>query len=169
MLVSGMDLFILRHGLAGTHLNQLARDQIRPLTSKGIKKMKEIAKAIEAMELEVDHIWSSPYKRSRQTAEIVAKVFKKKVELVEALGADESPKKFYESFSKIRPRKGSLMLVGHEPFLSSLMSLFICGEPSSQFELKKGGLCQLTITTFQPQPRARLDWLLTPKQMALMK
>jgi len=165
-----MNLYILRHGLAGKHTaTVLARDRERPLTPKGVKKMKEIARAMQAMDLELDHIWSSPYRRARQTAEIVAEVYDQRVDLIDALGAEASPKKFFEAFSKIRPRSGSLLLVGHEPFLSSLMSLLVCGSASSQFDLKKGGLCQLTVRTFQPRPRAQLDWLLTPKQMMLMR
>jgi phosphohistidine phosphatase len=164
-----MNLYILRHGFAGKHIPVLARDRERPLTAKGVKKMKAIAKAIEAMGLEVDHIWSSPYKRARQTAEIVAKVVDTRVDLIDALGAEVSPKKFYEAFSKIRPRSGSLMLVGHEPFLSSLMSLLVSGSANTQFDLKKGGLCQLAVHSFQPRPRAQMDWLLTPKQMMLMR
>ena len=70
-----MKLYILRHGIAvepGTPGYETDAD--RPLTSEGERKMRQIAGAMEALELSFDLILSSPYLRARQTAEIVAEV-----------------------------------------------------------------------------------------------
>ncbi len=53
-------------------------DSERPLTDKGRKKMRQIAKALRHLGVEFDLILSSPYVRACETAEILADVFKMK-------------------------------------------------------------------------------------------
>jgi phosphohistidine phosphatase len=67
-----MRLYFLRHGLADWPEWDPARDHERPLTKDGMKKMKEQAKTLLALDLKLDAILSSPYTRAYQTADIVA-------------------------------------------------------------------------------------------------
>jgi len=60
------------------------------------------------------------------------------------------------------------LLVGHEPYLSELISLLVAGDSSLCVVMKKGGLCKLSVETLKHGRCACLEWLLTPKQMALM-
>lgn len=122
------------------------------------------------MGLSFDWIASSPYLRAEQTAEIVAEEFKAgaKLELVKELGADESPRAIIDKLRKRRPQPGSVILVGHEPYLSSLISLLLSGKPGLQIDLKKGGLCKLTVPSWKTPSPATLEWLLAPKEMLLM-
>ena len=71
-----MNLYIIRHAIAvneGT--DGYESDSERPLTDKGRKKMREIAKGLRNLGVEFDLILSSPYVRARETAEILADVF----------------------------------------------------------------------------------------------
>jgi hypothetical protein len=52
--------------------------------------------------------------------------------------------------------------------LSSLISLLVSGDASFAVVMKKGGLCKLSTESLKPGRCATLEWLLTPKQMALM-
>ena len=61
-----------------------------------------------------------------------------------------------------------MLLVGHEPYLSGLISLLVSGEATCAVVMKKGGLCKLSIESLKPGRCAALEWLLTPKQMGLM-
>jgi phosphohistidine phosphatase len=62
-----------------------------------------------------------------------------------------------------------VLLVGHEPYLSQLISHLLTGGPDCQITMKKAGLCLLTIESLRDDRRATLEWLLTPRQMARMR
>jgi phosphohistidine phosphatase len=166
-----MNLYILRHGLAvepGTA--GYARDSERPLLPKGERKLRKIAKAMKALELTFDLILSSPYLRARQTAQIIAESYgsRKEVEVADALVPGGSAKKLIESINQLKPEPDTVLLVGHEPYLSNLISLLICGETGLPIVMKKAGLCKLTADPLEYGRCAALDWLLTPKQLSLM-
>jgi phosphohistidine phosphatase SixA len=59
-------------------------------------------------------------------------------------------------------------LVGHEPFLSRLISLLATGGPDLQMDFAKGGLAKLEVDILRTGKCAVLAWLLTPRQMKLM-
>jgi phosphohistidine phosphatase len=166
-----MKLYVLRHGIAvepGTP--GYATDADRPLTPEGERKMRQIAGAMEALELSFDLILSSPYLRARRTAEIVAEVLKarKKLELSNSLTPDGSTKNLVELLNSMKPSPESVLVVGHEPSMSGLISLLISGREAFAVVMKKGGFCKLSTESLKPGRCATLEWLLTPKQMALM-
>jgi phosphohistidine phosphatase len=166
-----MNLFILRHGLAVEPGSPgFATDSDRPLTPKGERKLKKITQAIEKLELSFDWILSSPYLRARQTAEIVAQGLglRKKLELNEVLIPGGSSRKLIQLINERRPTPNEVLLVGHEPYLSDLISLLISDDAGFPVTMKKGGLCNLAIESLQHGQCAALEWLLTPKQMCLM-
>jgi phosphohistidine phosphatase len=169
--VETMNLYILRHGVAvepGTP--GFARDADRILTPEGEGKLRKIAKAMEAMELEFDLILSSPYLRAKQTAQIIAKAFgeRRQVELTDALIPGGSIRKLFNLIHQVDPAPSNILLVGHEPSLSDLISLLVSGGHGVPVVMKKGGLCKLSCDKLSAGRCATLQWLLTPKQMALM-
>ena len=167
-----MNLFVLRHGIA------VERDPVsfpddsrRPLTLKGEERLRMICEAMKALELSFDHVLSSPYRRASQTAEIVAAALdlKKMLEFRDELTPEGDTKAFIRSLSRLEPTPENVLLVGHEPYLSGLISQLISGEMAAAIDLKKGGLAKLEIEAqLRHGPCGRLAWLLTPKQMALM-
>ncbi len=58
-----------------------------------------------------------------------------------------------------------LLLVGHEPDLSELISFLLIGEKSLKIELKKAGFCKPSIDQLKFKKCAVLDYLFTPKQI----
>jgi phosphohistidine phosphatase len=69
---------------------------------------------------------------------------------------------------RLKPAPEKILLVGHEPDLSRLISVLATGTLQLQLDFKKGGLCKLEAETLRAGPCATLVWLLTPKQMKLM-
>ena len=165
-----MNLYLLRHGIAvepGTP--GFESDADRPLIPEGERKVEKIADAMEALELSFDWILSSPYVRARQTAEIVAKALdlRKKLEFSETLTPSGSMRKLIDILNERRLEH--VLLVGHEPFMSELISLLTAGEAGAMHAImKKGGLCKLGTENLRHGRCAALEWLLTPKQMSLM-
>jgi phosphohistidine phosphatase len=166
-----MNLYILRHGLAvdaGT--DGFEKDAERPLTPKGERKLWRIAQALEELEISFDWILSSPYVRARRTAEIIAEAQnnRKKVELTDHLAPAGSVKKLFELINRREPAPADVLLVGHEPSLSGLISLLLSGSSQVAVVMKKAGLCKLCIEELEAGHCATLEWLLTPKQLCLM-
>jgi phosphohistidine phosphatase len=167
-----MNLFILRHGIA------VERDPVsfpddsrRPLTLKGEDRVRSICDAMKSLELSFDHVLSSPYRRASQTAEIAAEALglRKALEFREELTPEGDPKALVRYLGRLEPTPENALLVGHEPYLSALISQLISGEVAAAIDLKKGGLAKLEIEAqLRFGPCAKLAWLLTPKQMALM-
>src|SRR5438067_11506670 len=66
-----MNLCFLRHGEADWQ-NWNKPDDERPLTERGRKEMKRVAKFLQRLKFSADAILTSPLPRASQTAEIVA-------------------------------------------------------------------------------------------------
>jgi phosphohistidine phosphatase len=166
-----MNIYILRHGIAVDPGSPgFAKDANRPLTPKGERRLWQVAEAMQTLDLSFDLILSSPYARARQTAEIVAEAFKarKKLEISADLEPGGSMKGLVELLNHLRPRPDDVLLVGHEPYLSGLISMLVSGEETLAVEMKKGGLAKLSTEALKAGRCATLEWLLTPRQMALM-
>jgi len=167
-----MNLYCLRHGLAAERDPRcFPDDSLRPLLSKGRKRLRLGCAALPAMELSFDRILSSPYLRAFQTAELVAATLglKKRLEVRAELAPGGDSQALVRYVSRLRPRPENVLLVGHEPDLSRLISHLISGDPGTAIEMKKGGLARLEIGPELRYSRcATLAWLLTPKQLELL-
>lgn len=167
-----MELYFLRHAIAIDRANPKYKDDAkRPLTAQGEQKMHCCALGMRALGLSFDTILCSPYVRARQTAEIVAQVFKLKSAKINFTNALVSDAPFEILLQEIRtdfPKSKNILLVGHEPHLSQcISSLLTNGNPFS-IDLKKGGLCHLSWYPTEERGIAALNWLLTPSQLCLI-
>ncbi len=167
-----MNLFVLRHGVAVERdLKYCPDDSLRPLTLKGEDRIRIASDAIRSLDIVFDQILSSPFLRARQTADIIAS----ELNLRRVLGfRDELKpggdfKALLRQINLLRPAPENLLIVGHEPDLSILISRLISGQSDVCMDLKKGGLAKLEIQGRLRAVRcASLHWLLTPKQLALL-
>ena len=167
-----MDLYILRHAIAverGTP--GYNDDSLRPLTDKGAKKMRRIAEGMLTLDLSFDAILSSPFIRAKQTAEIVAEAFhaRKQLEYSPHLETGGDPEKLIGDINGRYDSDATLMLVGHEPYLSGLVSMLVAGTGSVAIVLKKGGLCKLAVSGLHYGRCATLEWLLSPAQLVRVR
>ncbi len=166
-----MKIHILRHGIAVMRDDlDVGNDSGRQLTAKGKRQLRQTATAMKQMGLRFDLILSSPYLRARQTAEIVAESLKltKRLKFSDALEPDGSLKNLIGQLNESKPAPENVLLVGHEPYLSCLISLLTTGGMDLAMDFKKGGLCKLEIEKLSHGRCATLVWLLTPRQMKLM-
>ncbi len=164
-----MELFILRHGEAGKRLSAGSKDAERPLTVTGQKEVEEVAKSLRDLEIEFDFVVTSPLKRANQTAILVAKMLKneKKLEDWNELKPEGNRLELYRKLSRLK-QESSVLIVGHEPYLSKMISEIISDGQNARIVLKKAGLARITITSSVPKMRGELRWLLTAKHMKMM-
>jgi phosphohistidine phosphatase len=163
-----VNLYILRHGIAverGTP--GFKTDAERPLTPKGKRQLRQIAGAMQNLDLSFNLILSSPFLRARQTAEIVAQSLglKKRLAFSDELTPGGDPKALIPQLIELKPAPENVLLVGHEPCLSELIGRLISGGATAGIGLKKGGLAKLEVASLRFGRCATLAWLLTPKQM----
>lgn len=156
-----MNLYLIRHAIAEEETPS-GEDSQRELTDKGAKKMRLIAKGLRTLGVEFDLIVSSPYLRAVQTAEILSEVFKKKKfvlsdHLMPTGDMDLLIAEINEKYSV-----NSLAIVGHEPYLSTLVSLLTAGGTPVEMTFKKGGVCHLSTDDLHHTHKATLEWLLPP-------
>lgn len=164
-----MKLYILRHGDAAEHGDPRYKENERPLTSKGIQRTKQLAHVLREMEINFDMILTSPLTRARETAEIVARGLKLQdhIRFSEHLAPSGSMEELVHQVNMIRPAHESVMLVGHEPYLSGFVSLLCTGGPGLPMVFKKGALCRLDVQILACGKCAALDWLLQPRVIGL--
>lgn len=167
-----MNLFLLRHGVAMDRDPQSFPDDARrPLTLKGEDRVRLSCDAMQALELSFDAILSSPFLRARQTAEIVASALglRRQMEFRDELAPAGDAKVLLRFINRMQPAPENLLLIGHEPYLSELLSMLISGHPDALIDLKKNSLAKLEIAGRLKHGRcATLNWLLSPRQLALL-
>jgi phosphohistidine phosphatase len=165
-----MELYFLRHGLAGQHGDPAYKDDsLRPLTLEGRKKVRLAGQGMKTLGLKFDAIASSPFLRAKQTAEIVARVYKvKNIYLTDNLLPPAPVEKLLKDVRTRFPDAQNILLVGHEPHLSKMVSsLLKCGRMLA-IDFKKSGLCCLSVEGPSAGTNAVLNWLLTPAQLGLL-
>ena len=167
-----MDLFILRHGDAGNRLSDPMKDTKRQLTVSGKKEVVEIAKSLKKLGVKFNVIFSSPLARAFQTAKIIAEEYKliEQIEQSEDLKPNGSKDLLYNKLNKLNI-DSIILIVGHEPYLSSMINDIISkndtdrnyNKNNNNIILKKAGLSRIKITSTVPKLKGELRWLLTPR------
>jgi phosphohistidine phosphatase len=163
-----MDLFVLRHGKAEQSSEKA--DGKRVLTADGKDEMRKIGKWMQQKKFRFDVIATSPLTRAYETAEIVARSLGQKERL--AVWEELEPGGDLDALSYRVSRCGedaAILLIGHEPMLSMLISRIISGHDTVSLILAKGGLAKIRNFSFDKRPYGDLQWLLTPGQLLEMR
>ena len=165
-----MRIYLIRHSNAVEVGSEgYEDDSQRPLTEKGCEKMESIASALKRLGVQPDLIVSSPYVRARQTAELLAQglKYKGKIELNEALIPFGEANTIIGEINE-KYTVGELIIVGHEPSLGLLIGTLSAGTPEISITLKKGSVCCLAADDLRVEPKASIEWLLTPKILSAL-
>ena len=161
-----MQIYLLRHAIAFPRSPERASDdRSRPLTAEGRKKMRSAAPGMEFLGLTFDLVLSSPLVRCKQTASLVIARFRPRPKLryLSSLAPGSAPADLIQHIAQL-PASTAVLLVGHEPGLSSFAGLLLAGPGADPpFAFKKGGLCRIDLPG-TPQPgTGRLIYLVTPR------
>ena len=143
-------------------------DADRPLTVQGREEIRKIGRWTKAMGYTFDLIATSPLQRARETAEIIGTTTQQehKVQVWDLL----SPGGDIDALSRqIAALEGdcSVLIVGHEPMLSIVISRIISGYATTSVALAKGGFARIKNVTCHGELSGELHSLITPKQLSL--
>lgn len=156
-----MIVYFLRHASAGKSLENPARDERRPLDEDGILQARYVGRLLANLDVQVESIVSSPLKRARQTASLVANelAFEKAVELDDALRPQAQLAQFQNMLTRFRDRE-AIMVVGHNPSMEEFLGKTISGGPAAaHLDFKKGAVARVELNG----RKGMLQWLATPK------
>ena len=153
----------MRHGIA-EDVSSSGEDRARALTNEGREKTRATARKLVEWKVAVDVVVTSPFRRARETAVIISEALGCKLVEEPALSSGEAPSKLFERVQKMAAFD-SVLLVGHEPDLSRLISILISGGIQVHVTMKKGGVCKLFCTTVAPG-HATLEWMLAPRHLS---
>lgn len=159
-----MEIYLIRHGIAEEPSPGRPDDE-RALTAEGRDKLRRQADGLAAIHVRPDLLLTSPLRRARETAEIVAERLGVEVRVLAELAAGGAPAGV---LGGLRPYRAlaAIALVGHQPDLGRLASLLLSGSESvCPLPLKKGGVACVEAELASRRPRGELLWFATPKML----
>ncbi|MBK8913081.1 MAG: phosphohistidine phosphatase SixA [Phycisphaerales bacterium] len=164
-----MRLYIMRHGIAADpDPAGLGSDAERELTPAGRRKTRRAARGLARVVSRMDHILTSPLRRAVQTAELAAAAFGVPPERVRRSATLEPGAAFADLFRELAdyPADSAILLVGHEPHLSGLISFLLSGDADAvDVCMKKCTVAALDVGSIPPKQPASLRFLLQPRQL----
>jgi phosphohistidine phosphatase len=154
-------LYLVRHAIAADRGDKYPDDAKRPLTHKGIARMRQAVRGLRTTDPAIDLVLTSPYARARQTAEILVAGLSPSpaLEALETLAPGQPPAGLADALRQYASHK-TIALVGHEPDLGVLAAWLIGAREPLVF--KKGGIARIEVTGFPPGRDGQLVWLATP-------
>ncbi|RJP27822.1 MAG: phosphohistidine phosphatase SixA [Candidatus Omnitrophota bacterium] len=165
-----MELYFIRHAIAIDRNDpHVKSDAERRLTKEGIEKMEQAAEGLKKIVPRFDEMYSSPYLRARETAEILEQVFTDSPSI--QITSDLAPGMDFDllpNLTKGYSPNSRIALVGHEPDLSEMISMLVAGHSYGVIEMKKGAVCRVDIAGKPEAGCGALVWLLQPKQLRML-
>ncbi len=155
-----MVLYFFRHGSAGESHSNAHADQHRTLDKEGVRQSELMGRVLAALDEKVDVIVSSPLKRARQSAKLVAQEigFRQRVQISSALLPHASYQAFLRLLARFKEQE-KLLVVGHSARLSEFLGTLISPPgPRAQVSLRKGGIAKVR----WGRKGAKLQWSIHP-------
>lgn len=150
-----MELYLVQHAEAMSE----QQDPSRPLTDRGKQDIIKVAEFVKRLNIRVKAIKHSDKLRAEQTAQELAKVICSDKGLEKAAGLapndDIGPMK-----DTLAGSGDNLMIVGHLPYLSRLLSCLISGDQNlKSVDFQMGCIVRLD----RDDGRWCLKWMITPE------
>jgi phosphohistidine phosphatase len=128
-----MELYLVQHGPAKSE----TEDPERPLTDEGRRLVEHVAAFLAPLRLRIERIEHSGKQRARQTAELLAQALHPPAGISEVTGLAPNDD-VGMMMARLAGETANLMLVGHLPHLSRLVSRLLglpADRPAVQFQM----------------------------------
>ena len=158
-----MKLYLLRHAEAHpVGVGAGDNDEDRPLTARGETQARAAAAELHRRRVALDAIVTSPYRRARATAAIVAGegAAAPPVESDPRLAPGSDPEPVLDLLAA-HPAAVRLLLVSHMPLIGVLLAR-LAGDAAPDPTFHTAGMAALSLRRLLPAPVARLEWFLSP-------
>ena len=161
-------LYLVRHGIAAARGPSWPDDTKRPLTPKGTTRVRQIARGLQRLDVDIDVVLTSPLVRAKQTAELLADGLKPSptLHVTSALSPGVGPAALVEALQSYRKARG-VALVGHEPDLGEFAAWLTGAEAPLPF--KKGGICRIDIPSAHGHGSGQIVWFATPRMLRALR
>jgi phosphohistidine phosphatase len=161
-----MELLLIRHAIAEARdARRWPDDRDRPLSRSGQERATRAARGLRRLKIRPSLLLTSPLKRARQTAAILALAahWPRALSCAE-LAPGGSAQHLFAYLATLKSTR--LAIVGHEPDLSRLLELCL-GEPGTglRMEFKKLAVVGLRFAHRPAAGAAQLLWLLPPRML----
>jgi phosphohistidine phosphatase len=163
---STMLLYIVRHAWAGQHGDPAYPDDgLRPLTKKGQKRFRRVAKRLAKRGFAPCHVATSPLVRCRETADILMQQLDGKAELT--VLSELAPGARVESLLpwSRQQASGDVAWVGHAPDVNHWIADLVGG--GAGFELDKGAVAAMSFDSKIEAGAGTLQWLATAEVLGV--
>jgi phosphohistidine phosphatase len=160
-----MEIYLMQHGPALPK----EQDPEEGLSREGKARIHATGKALKKMGIGFDLILSSPKKRSRQTAAIVAEEVgfpPERIVETEMVKPMVPPEETIKALSEYAGNK-RILIAGHLPSVAEIASFLLTEGSKATIEFKRGGCCRIDVEEV-PTHSGHLRWYLTPEQLKLM-
>jgi phosphohistidine phosphatase len=133
-----------------------------------MSRLRKQARGLARLGVTFDVVLTSPFVRTRQTAEIIAAAFDPRPHLAttEALIPDATYAAVLAELAK-QARRTRIALVGHEPGIGELAARLVGSRHPIPF--KKGAVCCIEVDALPPGGPGALRWFLSPKILRSIK
>ena len=156
----------MRHGIAVERAEWKERDEDRPLTERGAKRVAQATAGLQCLDVNPIYVLSSPLVRAADTAKIVHDVLgvRSAVRLADELLPDAAPERLLAVLQRLPP-ESCVLCIGHEPHLGSVAGIMLSGKPSAAFPFKKAGACLIELSVPVKPGSGLLRWWMEPGQL----
>jgi phosphohistidine phosphatase len=159
-----MEIYLMQHGEAFSE----EADPERSLTPEGEGQIRASAQALQRVGVSFDLIVTSPKKRARQTAEIVAQSLSypaDDIKVTETL-QPTAPAPEAIAFLKAYEDKDRALLAGHLPSLGEIASDLLSEGTKVAIRFSMGGVCRIDVDLLRAGS-GELKWLVPPEHLRL--
>jgi len=160
-----MEIYLMQHGPALPK----EEDPDEGLSPTGKTRIHASAKALKRMGIRFDGILSSPKKRSRQTAAIIAEEVgfpPEKIVETEKVKAMTPPEETIKALTEYAGTQ-RVLIAGHLPSVAEVASFLLTKGSRAMVEFEMGGCCRIDVEDL-PTHSGHLRWYLTPEQLRLI-
>lgn len=160
-----MEIYLMQHGPALPK----EQDPDEGLSPAGEARIHASGNALKRMGVSFDVILSSPKKRSKQTAAIVAKEIgfpPEKIMETEKVKAMTPPEETIKALTKYAGNK-RILIAGHLPSVAEVASFLLTEGSKATIEFERGGCCRIDVEDLHTHS-GYLRWYLTPEQLKLI-
>ena len=160
-----MEIYLMQHGPA------LPKDQDpeEGLSPDGKSRILASGQALKKMGVSFDAVLSSPKKRSKETAAIVAQEVgfsQEKIAETKKVKAMTPPDETIQALSELSGAE-RVLVAGHLPSVAEVASFLLTEGSKAAVQFEMGGCCRIDVQEL-PTREGRLRWYLPPDLLKLI-